>query len=81
MTSVNLVEICEPCCVSLWGVMSCETAHLHADDGVDEEEHGDQQTYVGQRLERKRTNKSTIYLKIPSTPNFLIVQWFCGVCV
>lgn len=26
--------------------------HLHTYDGVDEEEHGDEQTYVGQRLER-----------------------------
>ena len=26
--------------------------HLHADDGVDEEEHADQQDDVGQRLER-----------------------------
>lgn len=26
--------------------------HLHTDDGVDEKEHGDEQAYVGQRLER-----------------------------
>jgi hypothetical protein len=25
-------------------------AHLHADDGVDEEKHGDEQAHVGQRL-------------------------------
>ena len=40
--------------------MRCEVSHLHADDGVDEEEHGDQQTHVGQRLERKSTNCSAL---------------------
>ena len=50
MTSVNQVQICQPCCVSLWGVIIRELSDLHADDGIDEEEHGDQQTHVGQRL-------------------------------
>ncbi len=27
-------------------------AHLHADDGVDEEKHGDKQAHVGQRLQQ-----------------------------
>lgn len=59
--------------------------HLHADDGINEEQHGDEEAHIRQRLRREtlallmynRRNKSKLICLHMS----LIALWACVCCV
>lgn len=45
------------CSRQLWPARYCPLLYLHANDGIDEEEHGNQQGYIGKGLEREQRGK------------------------
>lgn len=59
--------------------------HLHADDGINEEQHGDEEAHIRQRL-RKETSAVLIYsrrkkAKLICLRMSLIALWACVCCV